>query len=260
MPEITILMPVKNTEYIKETTDNIFRQSFTDFELLIINNDKDTVSYSYSNICCVHTLNEGIAQAKGNYIAIINAGDKMHTEKLRIQIKRMKLNPEITVCATWVKPFQTSGAYIHPINAKEYFIDSPILQLFTGNFIINTSVMINRRFLIDNNLVFEDYPYVEDYKLWFEIAKHGGFFYMEPQYLTFFRIEEINTEIKKNEIQEQTIRIQNEILCYLLENVKSTDLVDLYLNMQNREKEGLILYNEIFHLFYNIFKRKRVKI
>lgn len=37
MPEITILMPVRNGEkYIKESIDSILKQTFTDFELLIV--------------------------------------------------------------------------------------------------------------------------------------------------------------------------------------------------------------------------------
>ena len=37
MPEITILMPVRNGEkYIKESIDSILKQTFTDFELLIM--------------------------------------------------------------------------------------------------------------------------------------------------------------------------------------------------------------------------------
>jgi glycosyltransferase involved in cell wall biosynthesis len=37
MPEITVLMPVRNGEkFVKESIDSILNQSFPDFELLII--------------------------------------------------------------------------------------------------------------------------------------------------------------------------------------------------------------------------------
>ena len=43
MPEITVLMPVRNGEqYIKEAIDSVLNQTLTDFEFLIID-DGSTV-------------------------------------------------------------------------------------------------------------------------------------------------------------------------------------------------------------------------
>lgn len=51
----------------------------------------------------IQNLNEGLQLASGAYIARMDADDIMHTERLRIQLKRMKKNPDITVCGTWAK-------------------------------------------------------------------------------------------------------------------------------------------------------------
>mgnify|MGYP001750881747 CR=1 FL=1 len=48
MPEITVLMPVRNGErYIKESIDSVLNQTLTDFEFLIIDDGSTAVSYTH---------------------------------------------------------------------------------------------------------------------------------------------------------------------------------------------------------------------
>ena len=87
MPEITILMPVRNGEkYIKESIDSILKQTFTDFELLIMDDGSTdrTVErierYTDERIRLIRrkhnfirNLNEGLELALGAYIARMDA-------------------------------------------------------------------------------------------------------------------------------------------------------------------------------------------
>ncbi|MCS2195960.1 glycosyltransferase [Bacteroides faecis] len=104
MPEITVLMPVRNGEkYIKNAIDSVLNQTLTDFEFLIIDDGstdrtvKIIQDYADERIHLVkrkhqfiQNLNEGLQLASGAYIARMDADDIMHTERLRIQLKRMK--------------------------------------------------------------------------------------------------------------------------------------------------------------------------
>ena len=50
MPKITVLMPVYNGEkYLRESVDSILNQTFTDFELLIINDGSTDSSMEILN-------------------------------------------------------------------------------------------------------------------------------------------------------------------------------------------------------------------
>ena len=83
MPEITVLMPVRNGErYIKESIDSVLNQTLTDFEFLIIDDGSTdrTVEiiqgYTDKRIRLVRkehqfiqNLNEGLELASGSYIA-----------------------------------------------------------------------------------------------------------------------------------------------------------------------------------------------
>ena len=55
MPKITVLMPVYNGEkYLRESVDSILNQTFTDFELLIINDGSTDSSMEILNSIVIH--------------------------------------------------------------------------------------------------------------------------------------------------------------------------------------------------------------
>jgi glycosyltransferase involved in cell wall biosynthesis len=123
----------------------------------------------------ITNLNKGIEYSRSKYIARMDADDIMDPLRLEIQLERME-NLRIDVCASWLKMF---GAYTKTY-IKTYglhgFVDNPLAELVQINCIAHPSIMIRRSFLIENKLQYENYPFVEDYKLWFEIAKKGGAF------------------------------------------------------------------------------------
>ena len=82
MPKISVVMPVYNSErYLREALDSIINQSFSDFECLVIDDgstdgSSDIIkSFNDPRIICItkdhsgliDTLNQGIAQCKGDY-------------------------------------------------------------------------------------------------------------------------------------------------------------------------------------------------
>jgi glycosyltransferase involved in cell wall biosynthesis len=269
-PEITVLMPVKNGEkYIEEAIDSVLKQSFVDFELLIIDDgsDDNTVEiiqkYTDSRIRLVKrasnfikNLNEGLEIARGNYIARMDADDIMHSERLRIQLKRMKKNPEITVCGTWAKSFSTDGKSNLILHLGDGIIENPMLKLLGCNIMIHPTVMMNKLFLTENKIIYSEYFCVEDYKLWFDIAKCSGTLFVEPQELLFYRTSEIQvTKLNKDEMRKQSDLLRIEILDYLLSYYQSKALDGLYLSMKELEDNGLIVYEDIFRLFLKVFNK-----
>ena len=53
--------------------------------------------------------------------------------------------------------------------------------------LLHPSVMVKKEFLFNHHIKYQNYPYVEDYKLWFDIAKAGGILFVEPQELMMLR-------------------------------------------------------------------------
>ena len=262
MPEITILMPVRNGEkYIKESIDSILKQTFTDFELLIMDDGSTdrTVErierYTDERIRLIRrkhnfirNLNEGLELALGAYIARMDADDIMHTERLRIQLKRMKKNPNITVCGTWAKIFSDKGNERNVFHFGHEIICEPVLELLKYNMLLHPSVMVKKEFLFNHHIKYQNYPYVEDYKLWFDIAKAGGILFVEPQELMMLRRSDTQVTVtKKEEMFLGSIRLRKEILLYLLSIYDNKALNSLLSDLE--------YYEDIFRFFVNLFNR-----
>ena len=100
----SIIIPLYNKEdYIKDTLNSVFNQSFTDFEIIIVNDGSTDASMSIveqfknekirvlqqKNQGVSVARNNGILNAKGQYIALIDADDIWyinHLEELKKQI------------------------------------------------------------------------------------------------------------------------------------------------------------------------------
>lgn len=112
-PLVTVVMPVYNVrDYIEEAVSSVLAQSFSDFELLVIDDESpdDSIEFvksqfSDSRIKIVHQQNRGLAgarnsgisQASGKYIAFLDSDDFWRADKLEKHIELMKANPEIGV-------------------------------------------------------------------------------------------------------------------------------------------------------------------
>ena len=270
MPEITVLMPVRNGEkYIKNAIDSVLNQTLTDFEFLIIDDGstdrtmKIIQDYADERIHLVkgkhqfiQNLNEGLQLASGAYIARMDADDIMHTERLRIQLKRMKKNPDITVCGTWAKIFSDKGNERKISHLGYGIIHEPVLELLKYNMLLHPSVMIKKEFLLNHHIKYQNYPCVEDYKLWFDIAKAGGILFVEPQELLMFRRSDTQVTVtKKEEMSLGSIRLRKEILLYLLSVYNNKTLNSLLSDFENLEKNKWMSNEDIFRFFVNLFNR-----
>ncbi|WP_442587834.1 glycosyltransferase family 2 protein [Pedobacter sp. AW31-3R] len=230
MNEISVLLPVKNGEkYIAEAVDSILRQTFDDFELLIFDDDSSDSTidvlnqYSDSRIKIyqgkdgfIANLNKGIEMAKGQYIARMDADDIMHPIRLEAQFRVME-REKVELCSSWRIIF---GEGIEPYVYQSYYglIPYPLRLLYYFNFVVHPTVMMRKEFLWKHGLRYQHYPYVEDYKLWFEMAKKNAVFYIDHTPLLFYRMsnDQVSTTREK-EMNQQALAMREEIALYLQE-------------------------------------------
>jgi len=228
MPKVSVVLPVKNGEkYISEAVQSTIQQSFDDFELLIFDDDSTDRTLQIVNSFqdkriqiftgkdgFIANLNKGIDVSRGEFIARMDADDIMNPVRLETQVNIMN-NYNIDVCGSWLIMFGDGfEPYVHGI--FEGMVENPIRRLRHSNFMPHPSVMMRRSFLIKHDLRYENLPHVEDYKLWFEVAKKGGSFYIEPTALLAYRISENQiTNVQKEEISLMSRLIQKEVNKYL---------------------------------------------
>lgn len=266
--KVTVMITVYNGEkYISECIESILKQTYTNFELLIVDDGstdntrrlirdfKDSRIRLIENTHdYIHSLNIGLNNSRGEYIARIDADDIMMPERLQKQVALMDKMKNIDICASWCETFGKMSKIIS-INTGE--IKKPLAQLLCGNVFCHNTIMIRKRFLIENNLAYNKYDYAEDYKLWCEAAKKGGVFYVIPEVLVRYRLSEEQISSKKREEQKYTSRkIQNELLEHIIyhETFQYQDkLIKVFEEIYKLNKLDIVSADTVIYIVYRLY-------
>lgn len=146
-PQISVILPAYNAEkYLHEAIDSILNQTYTNFELIILNDgstDKtEEIILSYSdpriryikneqNIRLIRTLNKGIELARGKYIARMDADDISLPNRFQVEYDFMERNPDISVCSSKIYHLFSSNKIV---KGHYYPCESPIACCFCSIF------------------------------------------------------------------------------------------------------------------------------
>ena len=170
MCEISVVMPVYNSgKYVNEAIRSVLAQSFDDFEFIIVDDGStdNTQSIIHSFVDTqikfiqnkhdfIGSLNRGMSNTTGKYVARMDADDIMHIDRLKIQHAVMQRHSEITICGTSANNFSNSQNKGRS-DIVSGLIEKPILKFIQGNFIIHPTTMIRSNFLRKHSLKYEDY-------------------------------------------------------------------------------------------------------
>ncbi len=110
-PRVSVVIPVRNgKDYLQEALDSVLQQSFTDLELLLINDgstddDYDRYALQDERIRVIHLTgtgvsrarNVGMAQSRGEFIAFLDADDVWFPGKLKAQVRYFDEHPDVGV-------------------------------------------------------------------------------------------------------------------------------------------------------------------
>ncbi|MDD2891807.1 MAG: glycosyltransferase [Candidatus Gracilibacteria bacterium] len=187
-------MPVYNTaKYLEECIDSILNQTFTDFEFIISDDGSSDGSKeiikSYAekdnrvifldnpkNRGIVDNLNDCLAIAKGEYIAIMESDDISISERFAEQIKYLDKNPDISLIGSWGDIIDENGVIqggMTPIGDynKIYEMVSN-LKTFSSSF-INPSVMFRKKILNKTGKYDKKYDFIQDYEFFTRVILMG---------------------------------------------------------------------------------------
>ncbi|MBL0059826.1 MAG: glycosyltransferase [Elusimicrobia bacterium] len=188
-PRVSVIIPTYNRkEWLAEAIDSVERQTFTDFEILVVDHGStdgtaamlkarapDRVRVLQIPNCPLPACprNEGIRAAGGEFIAFLDSDDLWLPTKLDRQIKFLEQAPEAGWCYANARRFgeglRTQDVEAGPWQLREGRVFSALLN---GNFIPACTVMVRRSCLVTVG-VFSLDPEVrgsEDYELWLRLA------------------------------------------------------------------------------------------
>jgi glycosyltransferase involved in cell wall biosynthesis len=128
MPTISVIIPAYNAEKtIQETIESVLDQTFQDFELIVINDgstdrtleiissftDSRLQVFSFPNSGAQKSRNVGLSKSSGEYIAFLDADDLWNPDKLELQLKALKENPEAAVAYSWTDYIDESSHFLY---------------------------------------------------------------------------------------------------------------------------------------------------
>lgn len=143
MPKISVIVPVYNVEkYIRECVDSILVQTFTDFELILVNDGSrdnsgaicDEYAAKDKRITLIHQENQGqaaarnnaIAIAKGEWIHFVDSDDLIHPQMLEILYSAVDENTKISMCGLCKGADSPDGFY--SLKSDYSFRKSPVTE------------------------------------------------------------------------------------------------------------------------------------
>lgn len=243
---VSVVLPAYNAElYLKEAIDSVLAQTFTDFELIILNDGStdqtESIILSYDdprivyvkneqNLGLIGTLNKGMALAKGKYIARMDADDICFPERFKKQVDFLEKNIEYVICGTSAYRFQNSildrKAFNVPINDENIRI-----RLFFNSSFIHPSVMLRTEVVKVHNLKFSEYfKYAEDYYFWMDLLKYGKGFNLREKLLYYRVVATSQTAVGNSNIEKRKEIIGNIHKRYFKEYCISVDDKEINLN------------------------------
>jgi len=182
-PFFSIIIPVYNVEqYLRECLDSVFAQSFTDFEVICVNDGStddskvilEEYKAKYPSIIIIHQANKGLSAArnagikvaKGEYILFLDSDDWIEPDALKILVKKQR--GEDLICFNGRRYFEDGttevpdeGIIEDNLTGWEYYNKYALVNR-KFHFECAVSRIYKRLFLLQSNLFFEEGIYHED--------------------------------------------------------------------------------------------------
>lgn len=186
-PTVSIVMPVWNAQrFLREAVVSVLDQSFEDFELLAIDDGSTDASIAILEGCAdrririihqgrrglVEALNRGLKEARGRYVARMDADDISLPLRLERQVAYLDAHPSAGLVAPWAAVVDEGGIELGRILLPPRHEDL-MRCLLLRNPIKHGSVMVRAETLGRVGRYRSDYGANEDYDLWRRIARHA---------------------------------------------------------------------------------------
>lgn len=219
LPQVSILMPVYNTApYLREAMDSMLSQTFTDFELIVLNDcspdnaeeildtydDPRIVRYrGERNVGLANVLNVGIEMARGKYIARMDSDDISLPNRLKVQVDFLEKHPDIDLVSVAMQLFGAKEeVWVREQNPEKVKINA----LFQSPVLHASSVWRKVSFERHGLRFRQDMVPAEDYDLWTRALVRGLKLVNLPDVLYRYRLHP-NQATQQKEKTFEKVRI-----------------------------------------------------
>ena len=243
---ISVVMPTYNTNLrlLTEAIQSILDQTFADFEFLIVDDGStngtgswlDSLSdpririiHNDHNLGPTKSMNIGFREAKGKYIARMDADDISLPERFQKQYYFMEYHPDIIVCGARAK---LAGIQCNNTVSPPYpQLDELQAKLVFSNCAMRHSTAFFRHSAVEKHCLFydESLRYAQDYAMWVKASRCGKISCVQEILLQYHTHDE---QISKLHREEQILCdkvTQKKLLEELIGSVTDEELDRHYL-------------------------------
>jgi len=215
-PKISIIMPCYNeATRISQSVASVFQQSFTDFELIIVDdgsadNSLDMLAqlsakypdlryFSQTNKGAGPARNRGLTEAKGEYIAFLDADDSWHPDCLLNLYQTLASNPDATIAYGGWQNIGLEENKCKPFIPPDYETPEKTESLLRGCRWPIHAALTRASAIKEINGFDEQWTSCMDYNLWLNIASFNKIL-LVPQILAYYHHHQ-GEQITKNRIR-----------------------------------------------------------
>ena len=274
---ISVVMPTYNTplNWLKEAVESVLNQTFKDFEFIIVDDCSTDESVDYlkgltdervrivrnrTNLGVTKSLNVGVDEARGKYIARMDADDVCFPWRFEKQYRFMEAVRDAFICGSKIVHFAEYSeiesffkADFIPPKDDDACLDDKIADWFEGcgkgmelykiiALFINPgprhpTIFIDHEKLENSHLRYDEgLCYAQDYGLLTEAQRFGAIYVLKEALLCKRRsATQISTSHRKTQISCSKA-VQKKALCELLGNVTDEEL-DFHYHLARLEKK-----------------------
>jgi glycosyltransferase involved in cell wall biosynthesis len=197
MVRVSVVIPTYNRrELLKKAIASVYDQTYQDFEIIVVD-DGSTDGTPLDHIAprdkliflslphtglTAHVRNEGIAHARGEYVAFLDSDDLWAPNKLEEQLAVMGSRSGSGLSSTNALVFRADPTEAHLLNRAGLNHSGRVTeQLLLNNFVIMSTVMVRRSAIDEVGRFSEDELVrgIEDYDLWLRLSLRHDYVYLD---------------------------------------------------------------------------------
>jgi len=219
-PRVTVLMAVHNGEpYVRESLQSVLDQTFTDFELLVVDDastdgtveivtaladDRIRMLRNERNLGQVPSLNRGLSEARGEYVARLDADDACLPTRLARQVEILDRQPRVGLVGTWMDAVDKRGRLLGRLQKTlEDYVDFLYHTLIMRVYVSHPSAMYRRDPVIALGGYDETTGPAEDKDLWRKLALERLEARIVPESLVRYRLHDQQLSQTQADYQRQ---------------------------------------------------------
>ncbi|MFK7972850.1 MAG: glycosyltransferase [Bacteroidia bacterium] len=227
--QVSVIMAVyrEPEDWLRKAIDSILRQTFRDFELLLILDDptndalRDVVAQyavqdrrvkvfpNAENRGLARSLNRGLEAAQGRYIARMDGDDIAFPDRLEKQFAFMEANPEIALSGAWTSRINEVG---EGIGQSRFFDKADLLKdLIPYRTVLSHPTWFGRKEVFDKMGGYRPFPAAQDYDMAYRLLDAGYSLSNLQEPLLYYRMNPNSITNKRTYVQRVCVEYIREM-------------------------------------------------